>query len=40
MQKENDNKKGLILESILNISDYKLRVEVIKEVIISDNEKK
>lgn len=40
-QKENDNKeKGIILESILNISDDKLRVEIIKELIITDKEKK
>ncbi len=40
-QKENDNKeKGIILESILNIADDKLRVEIIKELIITDKEKK
>ena len=41
IQKENDNKeKGIILESILNIADDKLRVEIIKELIITDKEKK
>lgn len=41
IQKENDNReKEMILESILDISDEKLRLEIVKELIISGNEKK